>query len=275
MNAFPKPEGRSPWRPRVINVAHNAVDNFLDEVLQREIERQTLQTQVMVLRSAFEDIAVEISSDDEWFSEDFLAINEVEETDLPSMHDHAFLSHSKNDEGEDGYRFKHEFIPLRFRASKIIEAAEQVSLTTSMVKWVSKELDGDGPLTGQIVRMANEKQISRLAEAHAGTTHETTKRFLFHVITRSVVNSMQNKPRPERGARIVELLGSGNHLTDLNVSGTVTGFTLSGVEIERSVFSNTKFDIRMNDVTFRNCGFRGTLVIPDSCQIENSCDACG
>lgn len=237
------------------------VDTFFREVMERERIRQSLVTSTDATRSAFEELAVYSDEDD--FDTDLLEIFGIDPRDFSGLRDHALLRNVS----DNRFRFRYPAVQQRFRASRFLAALLSGDLQNRGLgdcrELVTKEADGTSEFPAQVAQIMTDEELPSAADCHAATDHPDLKSLVFHLLVARVAVMADGASREDRWREFVKLLGgTRREIHGLSVRGTIEGFNLPDFTIRDSRFTDLVLAPPVRSLTFENCRFDGSLVVP-------------
>ena len=237
----------------------DAVDSFLDFVINRERTRQNIKTDTAVLKAAFQELAMSHPDQYQFEGEELLALDVVP-SDLDHMRDHALLDFSKG----AGYKFRYAVVPQHFRAAGFLSGILDGEFTPRVPLHYSglleRERDGSGDFVVDVAKLMSVGQAKQFGVVHRDAANENLKSLLFHILAEFV--SAQGGTRADQWLALVKLLGGRRESIDgLWVHGAVGPYNIRDFVIRDSKFTNLLLKGNLAGLEFRNCEFVGSLDI--------------
>ena len=243
------------------------VHGFLQQICEREQERQKLRANADQQLMAFEEITMETPEKQmPDFGIELLEQVGLEPEDVKKMISHPLLQ--KNP--DERYRFSYDFLPHYFTARHLAACLRNVptALEPRTLKLMSTEANGKGFIFDYIYDICRKHDIAALSKLYSRLPRASydEKSFVFHLAKTFITYDPSIKTNRERMSGILEILSgtefhSGKEAADLVVIGKVDGLDFSGVTYRNCKFIDVTFsNCSANDQTqFLNCAVSGEL----------------
>ena len=250
------------------------IEQFLEQILERERERQHLLTPAKSQLLAFEEIAISSINDlPPKFDLELLEAAGFIKSDIRKLNVHPLISKNGLE-----YTFSYAFLESYLLASylaRVIKSGEIKDRTIWLV--MVKEANGKGHVIEHLVELLGPGSENSLGAFYQSvpSDQKTSKSFLFHVAEGMVDAHSSVVTAQERADAVFDII-MGEAYKDTRevrailVIGNIVKFDFSDTTLRDCVFDNTHFvQCKANNNTrFINCSFSGDMLFENCTRSE-------
>lgn len=264
-----------PTKDELFRFEKGVIYGFLQQICEREKEREQLHADYDKQLSLFEQLTMEcINQPVPEFDDDDLEIVGFDRSDINKIttHTHPLLARTNNNK----YRFAYDFLPHYFKACHIasyIASPAPITLMQSTLPLMVAEANGKGFIFEHVLDICCKvtpenkiyKRINGLFRALPSKAHDE-KSFLFHIAHIFAANYQSGRNRQDSSKLIWEALFGADFKTSRKVDslvliGKVDNMDLSGINFSNCRFMDVIFDScgANEETSFNSCAFIGDL----------------